>query len=388
LIWNADVYAAKANPGLEDIVKPWGPGYDKIVEALGGKTLIPPVWRDPKTGESRSNPLVTRYDGQDTPRRVEVTAVCLAPSPRTGEIVGSVHTVVLDVELIARQALLKEAGSTAAQGDPDTRGSGWCILWPDHAPIPSEYDTWARFKSGRVTILANLRRTKIVDILRDMENNAKSAVGRATTMARRLACEANQVVRRQFLYGQVLEGGDGVPPRIEHSFDVWDGPPVSVDFVGSFVDQLANRPAQLSASTVEFEDAEWGEDEREAIAAMEKAEEQVQTAEATAAVLDAAEAPEADPAPEDDEPEPDLFTQGVPPKHSRIAGQVQRLLGPMARQDIDSVLTDAGTIGLPVSDWTRPQWVAVREAANKLLEQAQPGNWAAEVEREYREMNQ
>lgn len=198
LQFGTDLYSAKANPGPSEKVMPFQPGYMKLVSALGGQLVCPPVVRDPATGEPRPNPQVETYPGTATIRRVTATAVCSVPNPATGEPVTSVQTIVYDAEHVLKQSMLKLAVNEKAVlvlSEDDVAAEreagqlkGWTVL-----PLAPPF----------AYLCANMRMESVREAWQTFQNLSATARQRACSKAERLAADHNPVTRMSWELGQL-----------------------------------------------------------------------------------------------------------------------------------------------------------------------------------------
>lgn len=221
LQYGTELYCAARNPGPTEKVAPYQPGYMKLVSAMGGQLLCPPMVRDQVTGEPRPNPQVETYPDTGIIRRVTATALCVVPNPSTGEQVASVQTLVLDTEHVLRQALLAKAEHEdivriLSEGDvADLRAEGglrgWVVLplAPPHAYI-----------------CANMVKAGVREAWSTFLQQSATARQRACSKAERLAADHNPVTRMTWEYGQLrrdtdAEGNVLRAPYVDVSVVAW-----------------------------------------------------------------------------------------------------------------------------------------------------------------------
>lgn len=199
LLFGVDLYAAvKGDPKLTDKVQPFQPGYMKLVAAMGGDLLCPPVTRDPVSGQPVANPQVVCYPGTDLIKSVRATAVCVVPNPQTGKLHPSVQTITLDAEFVLRQALLKieqeEVVRLLSQEDVDAeKAAGKLVGWTVYPVTPPH-----------VFLAANLRKAGVRDAIQTLQNLSGTIRQRACSKAERLAADHNPVLRWTTTYGDLL----------------------------------------------------------------------------------------------------------------------------------------------------------------------------------------
>lgn len=245
LQYGTEVYAATPSPKPDSKCTPFQPGYMKLVAAMGGHLVCPPAVRDPSTGEVRPNPLVETIEGTGKIRRVTATAVCAVRNPVTGDPVVSTQTIVVDVETVLRQALLKmlEREDLARMVHRDD--------WPELRK--TELKGWISYRfDAEHLIAADPRKAGVRDALATFEQQSATARQRACSKAERLAADHNPITRMSWEYGQLRRPTGGGPPYTEVSVVAWVEH--GDDELSAFMGKLGGRsPASAVLDVVEQE---------------------------------------------------------------------------------------------------------------------------------------
>lgn len=207
LHYGTDLYAAAKSPSADDKVMPYQPGYMKLVAAMSGQLVCPPVMRDPVTGERRANPIVEFYEGTGLIRSVTATAVCVAPNPTTGEFHASVQSITIDAEHILRQALLKvaedrtDAVRVLSKDDVDAeRAEGKLKEWGVF-PLAPPYGY----------LCANFANPAVRQALVTFQHQSGTIRQRACSKAERLAADHNPITRKSWRFGDLVRNNNGAP---------------------------------------------------------------------------------------------------------------------------------------------------------------------------------
>jgi len=200
LAFGVDLYCAKLNPGPTEKCAPYQPGYMKLVAAMGGQLVCPPVVTDPVTGERRPNPLVEIDPASGIVSSVTATAVCAVRNPATGEAVVSVQTAVYSPRHVFVQALLKLAGredTVRVLSDEDwaeAKSGGKVVGWASWPLMPG------------LRIAANMTQAPARDAVGTYVQQAATARQRTCSKAERLAADHNPETRRTWEYGALTPG--------------------------------------------------------------------------------------------------------------------------------------------------------------------------------------